>query len=52
MAEILREVRAGRFAHELEVEEASGYARLESARARARKTPLEQVFRKLSDENQ
>lgn len=52
MAEILREVREGRFADELKNEEASGYARLESARARARKTPLEQVFGRLSGENQ
>jgi ketol-acid reductoisomerase len=52
MAEILHEVRAGRFADELRNEEASGYSRLESARAQARETSLEQVFRKLSDENQ
>ena len=37
MAEVLAEVRAGRFADELRQEEASGYARLEKARAEARK---------------
>jgi ketol-acid reductoisomerase len=52
MAEILREVREGRFADELKNEEASGYPRLESARASARETALEQVFGRLSGENQ
>jgi len=47
MAEVLAEVREGRFAEELRSEEASGYERLEKARADARKTLLEQTFRKL-----
>jgi ketol-acid reductoisomerase len=47
MADILAEVRAGRFAEELRNEEAAGYARLENARAEARKTLLEQTFRRL-----
>ena len=49
MREILSEVRAGRFAEELRQEEASGYARLERARDDARKTLLEETFRKLRD---
>ena len=49
MAEVLAEVRQGRFADELSAEEASGYQRLEKARADARKTLLEQTFRKLSE---
>ncbi len=49
MREILSEVRAGRFAEELRQEEASGYARLERARNDARKTLLEETFRKLRD---
>jgi ketol-acid reductoisomerase len=49
MREILSEVRAGRFAEELRQEEASGYARLERARDDARKTLLEDTFRKLRD---
>lgn len=52
MAEILREVREGRFADELRREEASGYARLESARAHARKALLEQTFKKLGNGDQ
>jgi ketol-acid reductoisomerase len=44
MAEVLKEVRAGRFAQELSAEEASGYARLEQARERSRATPLEQTY--------
>jgi len=52
MAEVLAEVRAGRFAKELSEEEASGYARLESARTRARETKLERTYRKLSGEDQ
>lgn len=47
MADILAEVRAGRFAEELRNEETAGYARLENARAEARKTLLEQTFRRL-----
>ena len=52
MAEVLKEVRAGRFAAELRKEEESGYARLERARSDARKTLLEQTFRRLSGEDQ
>jgi len=49
MAEILAEVRAGRFAAELSSEEASGYVRLEQAREESRKTLLEQTFSKLRE---
>ncbi|HEX8841497.1 MAG TPA: ketol-acid reductoisomerase [Sphingomicrobium sp.] len=52
MAEVLAEVRQGRFAEELSQEEASGYSRLESARAQARETKLEETYRKLSGEDQ
>jgi ketol-acid reductoisomerase len=48
MAEILAEVRQGRFTEELSREQASGYARLKSARAQARETKLEETYRKLS----
>jgi ketol-acid reductoisomerase len=48
MAEVLAEVRAGRFAAELRQEESSGYARLERERDEARKTLLEQTRRRLS----
>ena len=48
MAEVLAEVRAGKFADELREEESGGYPRLEQARAEGRKTLLEQVFRRLS----
>ena len=47
MAEVLEEVRAGRFAMDLSEEEASGYARLEKARAENRETLLETTRRKL-----
>jgi ketol-acid reductoisomerase len=49
MAEVLAEVRAGRFAAELSREEASGYLRLEQARDDSRKTLLEQTFSKLRE---
>jgi ketol-acid reductoisomerase len=49
MAEILAEVRAGRFADELQSEEASGYKRLEDAREQARDTLLERTFRRLKE---
>ncbi len=49
MAEVLAEVREGRFAKELSEEEASGYRRLESARAQARATLLEETFRRLRE---
>jgi len=48
MAEVLEEVRAGRFAEELRQEEASGYARLGRARADNRATLLEQTRRRLN----
>jgi ketol-acid reductoisomerase len=47
MAEVLREVREGRFAAELSEEEASAYARLERARSDARETLLEETYRRL-----
>ena len=49
MAEVLSEVRAGRFADELRSEKASGYERLEKARTDARKTLLEETYRRLND---
>jgi ketol-acid reductoisomerase len=49
MADVLAEVRAGRFANELKAEEASGYARLEKARDDARRTLLNQTYRKLAE---
>jgi ketol-acid reductoisomerase len=49
MAEVLAEVRAGRFADELRQEEESGYARLEKARAAAREMDVEKALRRLSD---
>lgn len=48
MAEVLAEVRVGRFAEELTKEESSGYERLEQAREDARATLLEQTYRRLS----
>ncbi len=52
MAEVLREVRAGRFADDLREEGRSSYARLERARSEARQTLLEETFRRLSGEDQ
>jgi ketol-acid reductoisomerase len=49
MAEVLAEVRAGRFAAELSDEEASGYARLERTRTEARETLLEKTFERLRE---
>lgn len=49
MAEVLAEVRAGRFAEQLKQEEADGYPRLERSRAQARSTQLEGIFRKLRE---
>ena len=49
MAEVLAEVRAGRFAGELRDEEASGYTRLENARRDNRETLLEETYRRVSD---
>jgi len=51
MAEVLAEVRAGRFAEQLRREEADGYPRLESARASARKALIEQTRRRLNGED-
>jgi ketol-acid reductoisomerase len=48
MAEVLREVRAGRFAEQLRVEEESGYPLLKAARERARRAPIETVFERLA----
>ena len=50
MAEILREIREGRFARELAAEEAGAYPRLTEARAKARETRLERSFRSLKNE--
>ncbi|MEO5972601.1 MAG: ketol-acid reductoisomerase [Sphingomicrobium sp.] len=47
MREVLAEIRAGTFAAELQREEASGYRRLEAARAKARQHPLEQARQRL-----
>ena len=47
MAEVLEEIRAGRFAEELSREEAEGYPRLEKARAEARLRPVEQALKSL-----
>jgi ketol-acid reductoisomerase len=49
MAEVLAEVREGRFARELMVEEETGYPRLEAARNRARASKLEQTFARLRE---
>jgi ketol-acid reductoisomerase len=49
MAQILAEVRAGRFADQLRSEQANGYERLEKARAASRQTPVEQAYRSLKD---
>jgi ketol-acid reductoisomerase len=47
MAEVLAEVRAGRFAEELRTEESSGYRRLEEAREAACNSLLERTRRRL-----
>jgi len=49
MAEVLTEVRAGKFAAELKLEEANGYPRLERARDENRVTLIEETYRRLSD---
>ena len=51
MADVLAEVRAGRFAEELSREEADGYSRLESARSVARKSLIEQTRKRLISED-
>lgn len=48
MSEMLAEVRAGRFADELRSEEATGYERLQKARADARKTLLDETYWRLT----
>ena len=47
MAEVLDEVRAGRFADALKAEEQSGYARLERERAANRDSEIERTLRRL-----
>jgi len=47
MAEVLAEVRAGRFAEELTKEERAGYPRLKEARAMNRQQLIEDVFNRL-----
>jgi len=49
MADVLAEVRAGRFAGELREEESSSYARLENARRDNRETLIEETYERLSD---
>jgi ketol-acid reductoisomerase len=49
MEEVLREVRAGRFAAELRDEEGCGYPRLQAARKEAGETLLQQVYERLRD---
>src|SRR6476661_3420908 len=48
MAEVLEEVRAGKFASELREEESSSYARLENARRDNRETLIEETYERLS----
>src|SRR6476661_558552 len=48
MAEVLAEVRAGKFAAELESEESKGYPRLDRVREENRETLLEKTYRRLS----
>jgi ketol-acid reductoisomerase len=52
MAEILKEVREGRFAGELKEEESNAYKRLERARSQARATLLEDTFERLNADDQ
>ena len=47
MADVLAEIRAGKFAQDLTQEEMDGYPRLEAARAKARALPVEQAFQSL-----
>jgi ketol-acid reductoisomerase len=47
MAQILSEIRAGRFANELREEESSGYQRLQRARSESLETELERTYRRL-----
>jgi len=50
MAEILAEVREGRFAEELRREEAAGYPRLQQARRENRETQIEETYRRLNED--
>lgn len=50
MADIMAEVRAGKFANSLRSEEEADYPLLRQARAQGRKTLLDQTYRKLSGE--
>lgn len=47
MAEVLAEVRAGRFAEQLRLEEGEGYPRLNRAREENRRTLIEETYRRL-----
>ena len=47
MAQVLEEVRAGRFAEALKAEEQSGYARLERERSASRDSEIEKTLRRL-----
>jgi ketol-acid reductoisomerase len=49
MAEVLKEVREGRFARELMQEEETGYPRLDAARAQARESKVERTFAALRE---
>ncbi|MEO7563891.1 MAG: ketol-acid reductoisomerase [Sphingomicrobium sp.] len=49
MAQILAEVRAGKFAEALKAEEEGGYSMLGKARAEARERPVEQARRRLEE---
>jgi ketol-acid reductoisomerase len=51
MAEVLKDVRAGRFAEELRSEESSGYARLEGERDAARNSEIERARRRLGGQD-
>jgi ketol-acid reductoisomerase len=50
MAEVLAEVRAGRFAEELRREEEEGYPRLDRAREENRRSLIEETYRALNGE--
>lgn len=49
MVDVLKEVRAGRFAEQLRTEEERGYPLLEKTRADARASAIEQTYRTLRD---
>jgi len=52
MAEVLQEVRAGRFAEQLRREEERGYPLLKAAREESRRAPIEQVRRRLNSNDE